>query len=41
MKRIIVHPEKCLGCLACETACVTAHRLPGAPLTTEVNECFH
>lgn len=31
MKRIVTHPERCLGCLACEAACVTVHKLPGAP----------
>lgn len=35
MRRILVHPEWCLGCMTCEAACVTAHRLPGSPLTTE------
>ncbi len=35
MKRIIIHPERCYGCMTCEAACVTAHKRPGAPVTTE------
>jgi len=35
MKRIIIHPERCYGCMTCEVACVTAHKHPGAPVTTE------
>ena len=25
MKQVIVHPEKCVGCMQCMTACATAH----------------
>lgn len=25
MKQVIVHPERCVGCMQCRTACATAH----------------
>jgi len=25
MKQVVVHPEKCVGCMQCMTACATAH----------------
>ena len=25
MKKVIVHPERCVGCMQCMLACATAH----------------
>jgi carbon-monoxide dehydrogenase iron sulfur subunit len=35
MRRIIIHLDRCYGCMTCEAACVTAHKLPGRPITSE------
>jgi len=35
MKRINIHLDKCVGCLSCETACVTAHQDRGVPVTSD------
>lgn len=38
MKQVMVHPERCVGCMQCMIACATAHsrtrRLPGAVMET-------
>lgn len=37
MKRVVVHPERCVGCMQCMLACATAHSQSGA-LFTAVRE---
>jgi carbon-monoxide dehydrogenase iron sulfur subunit len=29
MKQVVVHPERCVGCMQCMLACATAHSRSG------------
>lgn len=35
MKRIVLHLDRCYGCMSCEIACITAHKLPKTPITNQ------